>query len=146
MFSSNKKLQEEGGRQIRFLITAIAAYVLYLVVYRIFRGVVPFSQPLLLFILAVLAGDFLNYMGSRYWVFRRTEEALSRQGGKFFLVMFLTFVLQSLLFWMGRRWTSIPELFLLAFLPGVRMAANYLLHRSFTFVAPSSPRNGSAIY
>lgn len=138
--------QEERSREGRFLVIAVLAYVTYLAVYQLLRNLFTVSSSSLLLIGAILAGDVVNYLGSRYWVFQKTAQAVYRQGFKFFFVMVLTLVLQTFCFWFGRHWLLLPEPILLVFLPGLRMILNYLLHRGFTFFSPSSLGRGSAIY
>lgn len=138
--------QWDYRRQGRFLLIAIVAYGMYLLVYAGLQIVFPSTWTTLLLIIAILVGDSVNYLGNRYWVFRQTQEGLSRQGGRFFLVSFLTLGIQAALFWLGEQFTMIPKLVLLLGLPGIRIILNYLLHRTITFPKSSSPPSGRAIY
>ncbi len=123
----------EWARRARFFVIALAAYGLYLIVFRVLRTSIPAVAPTLLLALATLSGDVLNYIGNRYWVFQARDQKILQQGGRFLLVMETTFVVQLLLFWVGRQLFVLPELPLLFLLPFVRMGVNYLLHASFTF-------------
>lgn len=127
-------------------MVSVAAYGTYLAVYTGSRSVLSFLPSTFLFVLAILAGDGVNYLGNRYWVFRHTQEAIHRQGARFLLVSSLTLGMQTLLFWLGERLAVIPTQILILGLPGVRIVLNYSLHRFVTFPEPSSPSSGRAIY
>lgn len=128
----------ERARQIRFFVIAVVAYLVYGGTYSLMRRSFPLVTPSFLFLLAILLGDSVNYLGSRYWVFKQSTVAVVRQGAVFFLGMFLTLSIQSLLFWIGRRWSIVPEPILVLVLPGVRIILNYLFHRFVTFTSPPS--------
>lgn len=137
---------EEYRRRGRFLIVAILAYGVYLFCYAGLRSLLPSARTSFLFMIAILVGDSVNYLGNRYWVFHRSQEGMQRQGSKFFLVSFLTLGIQTLLFWVGERFTMIPARVLVFGLPGIRIVLNYLLHQVITFPEPSSPPSGRTIY
>ncbi|MBP7134557.1 GtrA family protein [Patescibacteria group bacterium] len=132
LFSATR---EEWARRARFFVIAFAAYALYLLVFRVLRTTTSEFSPTIILALATISGDLLNYIGNRYWVFRARDQKIWRQGGKFLLVMGMTFVSQLLFFWVGRHLLHIPELPLLFLLPLIRMIANYLLHAGFTFAS-----------
>lgn len=138
-------LSQERQRQLRFGVTAIVAYATYLLVYYVTRSTLSLPSAVRI-VIAIVAGDVVNFLGSRYWVFRATKEAVPRQGGRFIVVMVTTLLLQTLFFWMGRHFRLLSESLLLLLLPGARVILNYLLHRAFTFVSPSSPRHGGGLY
>lgn len=133
----------ESRRRARFFVVSVLAYFTYFVVYRLGLGSIHIE--VIIFLLAVLSGDLVNYLGNRYWVFRQRQMAWMRQGGRFFLVMLTTLLLQVGSFWLG-TWLGIPSLMLVIALPFLRMVLNYVLHQAFTFSAPPSPPKQAELY
>jgi putative flippase GtrA len=132
-------LSAEYLRRWRFFVIAMLAYFIYLLVYLTLSRAFPFFPSSLEIMVAILSGDGVNFLGNRYWVFRATREPVERQGARFFLVMIGTLLLQTGFFWLGRKFSLLPETILLFSLPGLRLVVNYFLHRAFTFRSSSSP-------
>ena len=130
----------ERKRQVRFLIVTILAYLTYLFAYWILTKFTPvFHYPAFVYVIAIIAGDSVNYFGNRSWVFQADQERIRTQGGRFMLVMVFSLLMQTLLFWIGRSFQGVSETALLLFLPGFRAVLNYVCHRVFTFRHSSSP-------
>lgn len=121
------------GQVIRFFVTVVLAYLVYVASYWVLSRVLWSGGPLeVQNVVAICLGDAFNFWLNRWWTFQ-AKGSYTRHMRRFILVAGSSLLLQALLFWIGRSVFQIYDLALAIFLPGLRALYNYVFHKYYTF-------------
>ncbi len=123
----------ELERIVRFIIIGgvsfLINYGLYVLISRI---IWPAGNRTLENFIATCLTCILNYLAHRSWTFR-SQGAHRAQATRYILVAVSAVLLQSLLFWIGYRLLSAPDLLVIFLVALIIPFYTYVAHKLFTF-------------
>jgi len=85
------------------------------------------------YILALIFAVIYNYLMHKYWTFNKKDKLIRNTFYKYLLVLFLSFLLNNTIFYIGYNVLGIYDLFIILFAGFVTPFFTYYAHEFYTF-------------
>lgn len=128
-------MKSQAAEISRYAINGIIATVVHYGVLTANLGFLEFKSAGLANFVAAIFGIITSFLGSRYYVFSRTEESIVQQAVKFSGLYGAIAVLHGLLLWLWTDWYGLDYRVGFLFATSIQMSLSYLGNKFLVFKA-----------